>query len=67
MSFRKIYQLHDSFTVALFLKVMNGMHHLVILQMQIHGVLIVLGDMLVVLIKPSKLHLAEMVSLYLIF
>jgi hypothetical protein len=47
------------------LKGMNGMQHLIALRMQIHGVLIVLDGMLVILIKPSKLHLAEMVSVYL--
>jgi hypothetical protein len=44
---------------------MNEIQHLIALRMQIHGILIVLDDMLVILIKPSKLHLAEMVSVYL--
>ena len=44
------------------LKGMNGMQHLIALRMQIHGVLVVLDDMLVILIKPSKLHLVGMVS-----
>ncbi|CAB4413597.1 unnamed protein product [Rhizophagus irregularis] len=46
------------------LKGINGMQHLIALKMQIHGVPIVLDDMLVILIKPSKSHLAGMTQEY---